>query len=142
MARVIDPHFPNVPAWVEAAGTSIETDDGGADLVAPWDRVIRPRGYPPASHKPDPWPATDDPYAKPEPCEIVPDPALGTISGYTERTNENTRRLAERGLSGRPFDSVKSVTDLLHLIERQEAAELHLRNIGMVWERGRGWYLP
>jgi len=116
MARVIDPNFPNPPAWTS------ETDGGGADMVPPWDRPGA-RYHSPLTC--DPWPPNDDPYAVP--CEVVPDPALAGLD-----------KLASRGMT-RPMDSVKSVTDLLQLIQRQEAAEKLAIKLGWKWD-GEKWY--
>lgn len=130
-----------------------ETDGDGVDmnnppeapLVAPWDRPGKPhlqhRGpdkWAGETSRPDdienyitkiapvplgcdPWPATDDPYASPEPCTIVPDPALVALD------DPRARALT------RPMDSVKSVTDLLQLIQRQEAAEKLAIKLGYAW---------
>lgn len=120
-------------------GNVIETDGGGADLVAPWDRpgarsgrwegeTPRPQDLENRITKiaPDPWPVTDDPYANPEPCTIVPDPALAAIND--PRAHALTR----------PMDSVKSVTDLIQLIKRQEAAEKYMTDFGYIWD-GEKW---
>jgi hypothetical protein len=67
------------------------------------------------------WPPQDDPYAKPEPCAVVQDPGKSNID-----------KLAERGLLA-PLQSIHGVTDLISLIERQEAAEKKLIKLGYAW---------
>lgn len=115
-ARLIDPNFPNPPAWTQNGPPQpIVTDGEGVDP-----------NRPPSP----PWPAHDDPYAKPEPCAVVPDAGLERIT-----------KLTERGLVV-PFATKSDLSNVMDLIDRQEAAEKYLRKIGMVWERGRGWHLP
>lgn len=68
------------------------------------------------THVAPPWPATDDPYAKPELCEVVPDPA---------------------------FDNLKGVGRVTDLIDRQEAAEKLLRIMGWQWDKNqKSWQAP
>lgn len=113
-----------------------------APLVAPWDRPrpistdgdgvdLSGRG------PPDLWPVTDDPYVDPEPCKVVQDEGLSTIRDYAARTNENTRKLTERGLTGR-LENLKIVGDILDLVERQDAAEKKLNKLGYAWV-GKMW---
>ena len=71
-----------------------------------------------------PWPATDDPYAKPEPCDVVQDPGLCTIRDYAKRVNANTAELTDT-------------------IDRQEAAEKLLRIMGWQWDKNqKSWQAP
>lgn len=95
-ARLIDPNFPKPPAWTEEA-----------------QRATSPA-----------WPATDDPYAKPEPCDVVQDPGLCTIRDYAKRVNANTAELTDT-------------------IDRQEAAEKLLRIMGWQWDKNqKSWQAP
>jgi hypothetical protein len=117
------------PTYWDVAGRARKFEQTGKDPYLDYPQPIVTDGPDMAPPSP-PWPATDDPYAKPEPCEVVPDAGL-----------ERVHKLTERGLI-MPIGDKSTLGQIMDLIDRQEDAEKHLKKIGMIWERGRGWYLP
>jgi hypothetical protein len=123
LARLIDPNFPNPPEWTRnvppAPGTAAREIHDNAPARRRsnhWEENARAQSRFNTGHASDPWPATDDPYAKPEPCAVVTDPA---------------------------FDNLKGVERVTDLIDRQEAAEKLLRIMGWEWDHNqKSWRAP